>query len=230
MSRRRVYIAIAVLAIYIVLTLLQANASLVPEPFGFGGNTNSQSSQANTIIPLPTQAQKDEAIKIASTSPLCKQYNAYPNENWNFGWNGGTPAGNIINLMAELPDTNWLEIVVDLNTDSIVSATIDPSWGTDYAYPVNSTNTNSPQDNSITSLTGTTSTMPLLFGSFMSYPASSTPTINSATTSSLPFNMFSTGLNAFPSLGMNALNNNNEQSAMNAGLYTPQEQDFAHYW
>ncbi|MBF0554214.1 MAG: hypothetical protein HQK96_06585 [Nitrospirae bacterium] len=59
---------------------------------------------------------------------------------------------------------------------------------------------------------------------------SSTPVINTATANSLSSNMFSTGLNTFPSLGMSALNNNNGQASMNAGWYTPQQLDFANYW
>ena len=49
-------------------------------------SVSSPETQAYPNAPAITQAQKDEALKIAATSPLCAQYNIYPDESWTCNW------------------------------------------------------------------------------------------------------------------------------------------------
>ncbi|HTY90710.1 MAG TPA: hypothetical protein VMC84_05980 [Methanocella sp.] len=179
MSRRMMNIAIAILTITIALMLFQANASLVPEPFGFGCNSNNQASQANPY-PAPTQEQKEEAIKIAATSPVCKQYNAYPDASWSVGWSGFPPDGHTLDVFKEISTNYFLTIWVDLDTGSVVKTDYSQGWG---EYGTDALKK------------GASSITPFQSGSLTSFPASMSI--------SQPLSMFSSGLAAGNSKAVN---------------------------
>jgi hypothetical protein len=79
------------------------------------------------------QAQKDEALKIAASSPLCKQYNVYPDESWGCEWAAGSFPMISSNSDLEVYTTggtltdNTLVITVDLDSGTIVSSQIEPN-------------------------------------------------------------------------------------------------------
>lgn len=208
MSIIRICIAIAVLTATVAIILLPAYASLVPvTDSGFGTNT--------TIVPPPTpptQEQKDEAFKIAATSPLCAQYNAYPDESWSCTWAGDTPDGHTILVSKELGGY-FLDITVDLNTDSIVNADYSQALG--FAVPDGTYAGTSNTDTSMLSSPSIFRSMPSIGAgnNFFNIPSTNINSDNTGLTAlsgltsgsgttglSIPLNMLSTGLNAFPSL------------------------------
>lgn len=95
----------------------------------------TQSSEPVSVTPTPTptpdvtQAQKDKALQIAAGSPLCEKYNAYPNESWDVTWqypyDGHTAQ---VYPMTGFSDGNSIEIIVDLNTNSIVNSEVVPAY------------------------------------------------------------------------------------------------------
>ena len=192
----------------VAITLLPAYASLVPiTNSGFGTNT--------TIVPPPTpptHEQKDAALKIAATSPLCAQYNAYPNESWSCTWAGDTPDGHTVLVSKEL-DGYFLDITVDLNTGSIVNADYSQALG--FAAPADTYAVTSNTDTSMLSSPSIFKSMPSIGAEndFFNIPSTNINSDNTGLTAlsgltsgsgntglSIPLNMFSTGLNAFPSL------------------------------
>jgi len=207
---RRLYIAIGMLTIAVALSLVQANANLyTPLPSngvlpGFGTNTAVYNSG-------PTQAQKDEALQIAATSPLCKQYNAYPDESWRCAWNSSPSDGHTVDVFTALPDgTNFLYITVDLNTHSVVYAQNEPSIGysdqaSEYTNPDTSMLsmpnifTSTPSIGTGNSPFNILSSSPLTDNSEVQ-PSSATSGSSMTSGLSLPFSMFSKGFNAFPSM------------------------------
>lgn len=85
--------------------------------------------------PAPTQAQKDKALKIAATSPLCKQYNVYPDESWGCEWTDPSDGHTItvttqVGTQGSSPYGNiWIS--VDLNTGKVTNGAFN-NWNTGY--------------------------------------------------------------------------------------------------
>lgn len=74
-----------------------------------------------------SEAQKDEARKIAATSPLCAEYNTYPDDSWTCDWACHPADGHTVAVWKEIDDGSSLDITVDLNTQKVVSSYRTPS-------------------------------------------------------------------------------------------------------
>lgn len=83
-------------------------------------------SATPTPIPDITQAQKDEALKIAATSPLCKEYNSYPDESWMASW-GSPYDGHTIGVFTTLSNGYIFEIWVNIDNGTIVNTLYQPN-------------------------------------------------------------------------------------------------------
>lgn len=108
-----------------LLDSLSSSGSTQMASNNFPNPAEPETSDQGTRLNVP-QTQKDEALKIAASSPLCKQYNVYPNESWGCEWVESFPAFNNHNLEVYTPVGTFygstLVITVDLNTGSIVKS------------------------------------------------------------------------------------------------------------
>jgi len=68
-----------------------------------------------------SEAQKVEARKIAATSPVCDEYNTYPDESWNCEWACHPADGHTVIVGKEIKE-GTIGITVDLNTLTVVSS------------------------------------------------------------------------------------------------------------
>ena len=250
MSRIGIYIAITILALVIAITILPAHADLVPTTFGYppGTGTNAPTSQPDNGYG-PTQAQKDEALQIAAASPLCQQYNTYPDESWSCGWAGvetdsqgnviAPDDGHTVNVFKELPDGSALYITVDLNTGKIIGQSDEQPTG-------QSTSTVSAYSPNTFSLIPPINTGNTLFNNLSSSPITDNSEVQPSTGSSgLVDNSFGTGdsLMTIPTTSsisdigfpfsnmMSSFTNSNEQTAENEQApYTPEALGFTTYF
>jgi hypothetical protein len=88
---------------------------------------SASNNNGSIIIPPITQAQKEEAFQIASTSPLCSEYNTYPDDTWTCEW--APPADGHTILVWKAISNGSIEITVDLNTHSVVTSYLIPPIG-----------------------------------------------------------------------------------------------------
>ena len=73
-----------------------------------------------------TQTQREEAIKIAGTSPICPEYNLHPDDSWDCEWT--TPSdGHTIIVGKQMSGDTVFQIFVDLNTQKVVKSYRNPS-------------------------------------------------------------------------------------------------------
>ncbi|HTY89831.1 MAG TPA: hypothetical protein VMC84_01515 [Methanocella sp.] len=92
---------------------------------GFGQDAPEQNPIPLQDITVP-QDKKNKALEIAANSPLCKEYNVYPDDSWQARWETDPSDGHTIRVSTGLPNYYSVEIVVDLNTGNVVKSDYVP--------------------------------------------------------------------------------------------------------
>ena len=92
-------------------------------------SVSSPEAQAWANAPAITQVQKDKALKIAATSPLCAQYNTYPDESWTCNW-GSPYDGHTIQVFPSTGNSQGTDVDFFVNIDdgTIVNSYVNPTF------------------------------------------------------------------------------------------------------